>query len=209
MGVIATDSREVILNAAEQIITQAGYAGLSMRELSKQSGLAKSTLYHYFDDKHQIYLSVLERDLAQAADELTRAAAVEGTPLFRLTNVIKTYMVSLDDRGAIAFNALRRAGELEDQLTELFQRYRSQMIRPVADVVQAGIDDGSFRPVHVEQSVLSIFSIMHGFLAQRLLFDCEMSEVGMGEIGIIDHTLDLILNGLGRRSEIDELSFDL
>ena len=50
MDVIATDSKETILNAAEHIIVHAGYAGLSMRELSKQSGLAKSTLYHYFDD---------------------------------------------------------------------------------------------------------------------------------------------------------------
>ncbi|MFV0644049.1 MAG: TetR/AcrR family transcriptional regulator, partial [Sphingomonadaceae bacterium] len=83
MEVIATDSREAILNAAEQIINYAGYAGLSMRELSTQSGLAKSTLYHYFEDKHQIYLSVLERDMARTVNDLAAAAAIDGPPMER------------------------------------------------------------------------------------------------------------------------------
>ena len=60
--VITVDSRQAILNAAEGILNRSGYAGLSMRELSRESGLAKSTLYHYFEDKHQIYLSVVERE---------------------------------------------------------------------------------------------------------------------------------------------------
>ncbi|MEZ4581801.1 MAG: TetR/AcrR family transcriptional regulator [Caldilineaceae bacterium] len=63
METFASDSKQAILDAAEHIIARDGYAGLSMRELSKQSGLAKSTLYHYFVDKHEIYLSVLERDM--------------------------------------------------------------------------------------------------------------------------------------------------
>ena len=196
MDVTATDSRETILNAAEQIITHAGYAGLSMRELSKQSGLAKSTLYHYFDDKHQIYLSVLERDLAMAVQKLSQAAAVAGPPVARLSNMVEAYMESLNDRGMIAFNALRRNGDLEEPLLQLFQRYRPEMIRPMATVIQAGIDEGAFRPVHVEQSVMSILSIMHGYIAQRLLFDCNSMGYELTERAVVSHILDLILYGL-------------
>ena len=117
------DSRQSILNAAEEILGRAGYAGLSMRELSRESGLAKSTLYHYFEDKHDIYLSVLERDMLALDESIKEAAAIDGSPVDRMRSVIKTYFRLLDERGDIAFQAIRRAGMLDEKLIDLFRRH--------------------------------------------------------------------------------------
>ena len=191
----ASDSKQAILDAAEHIIARDGYAGLSMRELSKQSGLAKSTLYHYFVDKHEIYLSVLERDMEIHRARLCAAAEEPGDALARIQRVIRVYIDLLNERGSVALNALRRT-ELEGDLIDMFRRNRPLIIAPIAGVIRQGIADGIFRPVDVDMTVMSLFALMNGFVAQRLLFECaSMGETAL-EAEMIEHTLDLFLNGI-------------
>lgn len=195
METLVTDSKQAILDAAEHIIARDGYAGLSMRELSKQSGLAKSTLYHYFADKHEIYLSVLERDMEIHRAQLCAAAEEPGNALDRMERMIRVYIDLLNKRGSVALNALRRT-ELEGDLIDMFRRNRPLIIAPIANVIQQGIDDGVFRPVDVELTVMSLFSMMNGFVAQRLLFECDTVGEAALESEMIEHTLDLFLNGI-------------
>jgi AcrR family transcriptional regulator len=192
---LVTDSKQAILDAAEHIIARDGYAGLSMRELSKQSGLAKSTLYHYFADKHEIYLSVLERDMEIHRTQLCAAAAEPGNALDRMERMIRVYIDLLNKRGSVALNALRRT-ELEGDLIDMFRRNRPLIIAPIANVIQQGIDEGAFRAVDVELTVMSLFSMMNGFVAQRLLFECDTVGEATLESEMIEHTLDLFLNGI-------------
>lgn len=195
METLTTDSKQAILDAAESIIARDGYAGLSMRELSKQSGLAKSTLYHYFVDKHEIYLSVLERDMEIHRSQLCAAAEEPGNALVRMERMIRVYIDLLNKRGSVALNALRRT-ELEGDLIEMFRRNRPHIIAPIASVIQQGVDEGVFRPVDVELTVMSLFAMMNGFVAQRLLFDCDTAAETALEHDMIEHTLDLFLNGI-------------
>lgn len=200
METVVHDSKQAILDAAEHIVARDGYAGLSMRELSKQSGLAKSTLYHYFEDKHQIYLSMLERDMEIHRAKLHAATQEPGDARHRLEHIIRVYIDLLNRRGSVALNALRRT-ELDRDLLEMFRRNRPLIIAPVADVLQQGIDDGIFRPVDVELTVLSLFSMMNGFLAQRLLFECGTAGETALEADMIQHTVDLFLHGVCARLE--------
>ena len=224
---IVQDSKQAILDAAQEILARGGYAGLSMRELSRQSGLAKSTLYHYFQDKHQIYLSVLERDLLFHETELHAAAGIDGDPIARLTNVVYAYFDLLNNHGSVALNALRRVGELDRQLVDLFQTHRERITQPVADILNQGIAGGQFRAMDTELATWSLFAMMNGFVAQRLLFDAnrgclhtdptrtsnhtgpqDQPDLPAAQVAratqplvdetIIQHTLQLFLHGIQR-----------
>lgn len=196
METIFTDSKQTILDAAEVIIAQSGYGGLSMRELSRESGLAKSTLYHYFHDKHEIYVHVIERDMLAIHEAIAAAANIDGDPIERLHAVIKTQFRLLNERGDIAFHALRRAGGLDDQLLEVFRQHRSQIIGPIIEVLDRGIQEGLFRPVDTELTVMSIFGLVNGFYAQQVIFGETSLDAARSEDEVVNHTLSLLLDGI-------------
>ena len=61
----AIDKHEQILTAAEKLIAESGFQGLSMQKLAKEAGVAAGTIYRYFSDKEhlldEVRLNVAER----------------------------------------------------------------------------------------------------------------------------------------------------
>lgn len=54
---------EIILKEAAQLIGRKGYAGTSFQEIADKVGIHKSTLFHYFKNKEQMLLLILERSI--------------------------------------------------------------------------------------------------------------------------------------------------
>ncbi len=158
--------------------------------------MAKSTLYHHFEDKEQIYLSVLERDMLSFEAHIAAAAASESDCVERLRAVIKTYMNLLSDRGSVALNAIRRAGDLDRQLIDLFSRHRDNIFLPFVDIFQQGIVQGRFRPFPAELTTLSLLGMMNSFAAHRVLVECQSQEMEASAQEIADHTINLFLQGI-------------
>ena len=68
------DTRERVLNTAQQLFNQKGYQGVSIRELAQAVGLREASLYYYAPGgKEQLYVDVMERDLEQHRVGLTAA----------------------------------------------------------------------------------------------------------------------------------------
>ena len=55
--------RDEILDVAERLFAQGGYAGVGMRQLASTVGLSKSALFHHFPTKLELYADVLDRVL--------------------------------------------------------------------------------------------------------------------------------------------------
>lgn len=53
--------RELILNAAEEIIQRRGFKSATMDEIAEKAEVAKGTLYLYFKNKTSIYIAICER----------------------------------------------------------------------------------------------------------------------------------------------------
>ncbi|MGY3571092.1 TetR/AcrR family transcriptional regulator [Vibrio sp. SCSIO 43135] len=60
------DKRQKIIDAAEKLIAESGFQGLSMHKLAKEAGVAAGTIYRYFSDKddllRQVRLAVIQRN---------------------------------------------------------------------------------------------------------------------------------------------------
>lgn len=99
------DRRQAILAVARQAIAESGFDGVTMADLARRAGLAKGTLYLYFQTKEEVFLALFVAALDQfvgrieAETEPARliaclTEAAEDTPLFlplyaRLTAVIE------------------------------------------------------------------------------------------------------------------------
>lgn len=74
--------REAILAVAAHALGRRQYASVTMAAIAEQCGLAKGTLYLYFDSKEELFLATLEGELAAWFDRLGAAmlAAKRMTP---------------------------------------------------------------------------------------------------------------------------------
>src|SRR5688500_8026293 len=59
-----TDSRTAILDAAERLFAERGYAATTIKQIGSDAGVNSALLYYYFADKERLYRAVLERLLA-------------------------------------------------------------------------------------------------------------------------------------------------
>jgi len=185
-------SRDAVLDAARSLIADHGYAGWSMRELANKSGLAKATIYHHFADKQDIYMSVLEREIALINERTAEAANSPGNAIDRLRAVIRTFYDLQAERHVVFMSAIREMSHNETQLCNLLRRYRNDLLAPIGQLLDSGVRENLFRPVNDEMALVTIFGIMHSFVTHRLLIgDVKTADE------LVEHTLQMLLNGIG------------
>jgi TetR/AcrR family transcriptional regulator len=63
-----------ILDAAEALFAQRGFAGVSVREIAGQVGLNQASIYNHFPSKQALYEAVLERGFQPIRDLLAEGA---------------------------------------------------------------------------------------------------------------------------------------
>lgn len=87
-----TNQRERILDTALQLMSRAGSAGVSMRQLARACGVQVAAIYHYFPSKDALLTAVIEerRYSSRLADEPFDIDA--GAPVAeRLREVFRTF----------------------------------------------------------------------------------------------------------------------
>lgn len=61
-----------LVSAARDVFSEVGFAAASMEEIAERAGVTRGPLYHYFDDKADLFRTVyelVERDLAARIEE--------------------------------------------------------------------------------------------------------------------------------------------
>src|SRR5919197_3347186 len=69
----AARSRAAIIDAAEQLFAQHGFAGTRLGDIGTRAGLSRGTPSYFYGSKEQLYVAVLQRVFA-AREEATAAA---------------------------------------------------------------------------------------------------------------------------------------
>lgn len=72
-----TDRRTAILDAAKAEFVANGFDGASLNTILKTSGFSKGSFYYYFNDKADLYATVVQRILAPYYERLGEVCAVD------------------------------------------------------------------------------------------------------------------------------------
>ncbi len=75
------DKRDLILRVAAEEFAEHGYEAASLNRIISRTGLSKGVLYYYFDDKKDLYLTVMEdveRHFIQQVSVPDRIETVDG-----------------------------------------------------------------------------------------------------------------------------------
>jgi AcrR family transcriptional regulator len=173
-------SRDKILDVAEALFARRGFEGVGMREVTDVAGLGKSSLFHHFRSKAQLYLAVLERLLAQIDDRLTAALAEPGAPAERLDRWIDALIDALAEREPAARLLLR--GLFEDDAFDAeawpegqgTEQRTDSILHGILELLRVGAERGAFRAAsgpHTVQTLIgaTVYHLASGEFGEKLV----------------------------------------
>ena len=157
-------SRDKILDAAEDLFARRGFAGIGMREVAEAAGLGKSSLFHHFKSKEQLYAAVAGRILDIFHARLTAALAAGGDPAVRFDRWIDTLIDTFAEHPTSARLLLRSLFEDDDLsgATEEEQhadRTLKQLLTSVANLLREGMETGLFRVASIPHTLQSLIGL--------------------------------------------------
>jgi len=157
-------SRDKILDAAEALFAKRGYAGVGLSELAEVVGLGKSSLFHHFENKAQLYAAVAARILRRIEERLMRSLAKGGDPLVRLERWLDELVDELADNPTYARLLLRSLFEDDDLPGDMPEELEAQraigsMMASGGSLLREGMAAGIFRAANVQHRLLTLVGL--------------------------------------------------
>lgn len=158
---VEQSSRDKILDAAEALFAKRGYAGIGLSEVAEVVGLRKSSLFHHFRNKPELYAAVVGRILARIEDRLIRSLAAGGDPGARLERWIDDLIDMLAENPTWARLLLRSLFE-DDDLSEetadgvLANDTTTRIFGSASALLREGMSAGLFRVANVQHLLLTL-----------------------------------------------------
>ncbi len=194
--------RRRILEAAKEIFFRDGFMDANLDEIAELAGVAKGTLYRYFDSKAQIYLAVLSRNARRFEKKLQDALDPQDTPIEALVRVSRFYFqhyVENPDYFQIFWAIENQAviGELPSELVEEVVRLWEESLGILAGIIERGIAQGVFAPCDAWE-VASILWTLANAIIRTERSSAHRSLRRRALDTFFDDAIALVLRGLTR-----------
>ncbi len=135
IGAEDSKTRALLLDAAEKLLLDEGYAAVTSRRVAAKAGLKPQLVHYYFRTMDDLFLEVLRRRADRQIEGFERAIAADPS----LRNL---WRMNSDQRGAaftIEFVALanhRKA--IKKEMARYAERFRAAQLEAVATALSAG-----------------------------------------------------------------------
>ncbi|HWQ46638.1 MAG TPA: TetR/AcrR family transcriptional regulator [Longilinea sp.] len=141
------DRQQQISAAAKELFLSKGFRRTSMQDIAQAVDAGKSTLYDYFQTKDDILIVILEEyinDLIVSAEGIYQKELPARDKLKQIMLNHMQYLLCSRNLLGMMTNEVQRMGALKQMR---FQQKRLEYQTLISTVIQAGVQDGSFRPV--------------------------------------------------------------
>ncbi len=194
--------RQAILEAAREVFFRDGFMDANLDEVAQLAGVAKGTLYRYFDSKAELYVAVLAEsgevfeqrfretlDPALPADaQLRRTARFYFEHYTRNRQYFQIFW-AVENQSVI--------GQLPPAVLDQVTRLWEQCLRVPAEIIERGIGEGVFRRCDPWE-VANILWVLANGLIETEAVSARRELRGRPLSDVFDDALELFLRGLLR-----------
>jgi AcrR family transcriptional regulator len=174
-------SREVVLDAAESLMSEQGFQAATVAALVQRSGIPPSSIYHYFGSKEGVLLAVMERGAERFFAVMPQPDRRVGSQVEHLRALVATGAATLErhpDFLRIALvMATQPANAGEGKVHEVVNRVRElALVRLRAQMqIVFGLDAESEAADHLARFALA--AVDGAFVAHQALPELKLGEL--------------------------------
>lgn len=164
--------KEKILLAAQEIFARSGYAGTTMKMVAEQAGVASGLVFHYFDNKENLFMvagSELIDTMALHIREATSGAANGCEALGAFATAYLDFTIENEK----TFPTMIRCSPFSDDNPDLDRekigaKFR-ELIDMIEEILRRGIADGSIADIPVTQTAFMVYANILGAVRTKFL----------------------------------------
>jgi AcrR family transcriptional regulator len=190
-----SDSRARVLDAAEKLFMERGYASVTMRDIANALGVKQAALYYHAPNgKEQLYREVVARHMTHQREGLEKIMASAPEQLDAQLGAITDWLV---EQAPVDLMRMVRSDAMQISDTyaeELIQQVDQSMMQPIIKVIKAAQARGEVRRIIPEMVAGMLLALTNWavYFDSTSRFDSS-SKVMMRQV------IDLLLNGLIER----------
>jgi AcrR family transcriptional regulator len=165
-------TRTALLDAAEALMLDEGYAAVTTRRLAAKAGVNSALVYYYFDTMDGLFIALFRRGAQRTRERWARVLA-SPQPLWEYWDMLRDQTHTFHTMEFIALANHRKA--IRAEIAEAARAYHRMQLDGLADVLaRYGLDPARWPPA-------SIIVMMTGIARYLLIEDAFDVDLGHGE----------------------------
>ena len=168
----------LILQVAEEVLTEKGYYETSIDEIASRVGIAKGTVYLHFPSKEDLTVAIMMRDVRQLIAEIDEIASTTGSAQSKLERILQNMYGSFIKRMQLVSGMFHSVAPL--QLKEHGKKVMGlweQAAASVQTILEQGKAAGEFTTdIPTSVMVSAFFSLLSPGSYSRLMLGEKIGE---------------------------------
>jgi len=173
-------SRETVIRTTLELLTEAGLGGISVDEIARRSGVAKTTIYRHWPTRSELVIDACSQ--IGAEQETPDTGDFEGDLITLLTNLAELLSTA---RWSSVVPSIVDAAERDNSLAEIHSRIQRDHAAPLRTVIERAVQKGEI-PKNTDRSTM--IAALLGPLFYRRWFSREPLDAAFVK-GIVQNTI--------------------
>jgi len=190
-----SDTKERLLEATLELISEKGYLGASTREIASRAGVSELTLFRKFGKKEKLFEEMLETHtfLPRLKGLLE---SVEGLPCETVLEAIGTkFLETLKERKKLFRIMITEINTYPEKIRETYTRFIANTGDELKGYLEQLQSEGRLREVDLDIAAMMFFRVLVSFFQTEEIF--KGREISSGEIEeTVKQYVDLFLRGV-------------
>jgi AcrR family transcriptional regulator len=179
------NTRERLLWAARSAFASRGFHGASVEEIASMAGYSTGALYSNFDGKEDLFLALMEREIAEHAREIAEAVRERPSVAERATGGARQWMTMIEREPELVLLFTEfwayavREPLVRPKVAARFAQVRAMLTKLIADSVR---DFDLELALPAEQLAVAIDALADGIARQKLTDPEAVPDDLMGRV---------------------------
>ncbi len=159
---IKDDVSEVILNSAKTIFARYGFKKTTMDEIAQAARKGKSSIYHYFKSKEDIFKAIVEKESDVLSAAIAKAINAENTSEKKIRAYVLTRMKVIN-------NLTNLYSALKDEYLEHYSfienvrvKYDTEEVNTIKGILKTGVEEGDFKIEDINLTAFALVTALKG-----------------------------------------------
>ncbi len=182
--------RDEVYRTSVEILTNEGFASLSLERLATEIGVSRPTLYNYFPDQAGVVIFIEDRVFESLEVEFDRIVTVEASATQKLESIC-TAVIECVSRERVLVLAMFHKDMLDGAVKDAKSARHKRVVSMICQVLEQGVQSGELRPIPIQAAAQVVFGALAGHV-DSMIYSGEF----LAAAEVVPPMLDVLLKGL-------------
>lgn len=188
------ETRQRILDAADELFSRQGYKSVRLRDIADAVGMRHASLYYYVPDgKEQLFVEVMERNLLRHRQGMEDAIAGAGDELRNQLWAVARWLMAQPPLDLMRMQFVDMPAISVENSAHLYQLAWDSLRLPLRDALERAHRCGLLSITDFDLAAISFITLIQG------IHSAPMDASDPARDLTIEHTIDMMLYGWLKR----------